>query len=180
LHRGDEQRFRELYDRTFQRLWAFVLRRLPDEHAARDVVADTYLAVWRRIRDVPSETAAADAWVFGTARRVLANAFRGNRRSSRLFDRIRQRPLDLTLTDAEADGADERVGRALAALRPSEREILALAFWEDLDAAQIARVLGCSKNAAAVRLTRARRAWRAAYEAQTERERDSELPGGER
>ena len=34
---------------------------------------------------------------------------------------------------------------------PTDREILALAFWEELDTEQIALVLGCSKNAAAVR-----------------------------
>jgi RNA polymerase sigma-70 factor (ECF subfamily) len=55
--------------------------------------------------------------------------------------------------------------QALETLRPADREILSLAFWEELDTDQIARVLGCSKNAAAVRLTRARKAWRAAFEA---------------
>jgi RNA polymerase sigma-70 factor (ECF subfamily) len=161
----DEQRFREIYDRTYDRVWAFVLRRVPDEDAAGDVVSDTFLAVWRRIRDVPLNTRSADAWVFGTARRMLANSWRGTRRRVRLFDRIRQRPVDVFLDLTGSDESDQRVLAALDALRPKDREILALAFWEELDNEQIARVLGCTKNAASVRLTRARQAWRTAFEA---------------
>ena len=55
MSRSDEQRFRELYDRTYDPVWAFVLRRTPDEEAAADVVSETFLAVWRRIRDVPTD-----------------------------------------------------------------------------------------------------------------------------
>ena len=161
----DEQRFRALYDRTYDRLWAFVLRRVPDEDAVGDVVSDTFLVVWRRIRDVPVDPRAADAWVFGTARRVLANSLRGRRRRGRLLDRIRQRPVDLFLNISDTDASNQRVLRAMEKLRAGDREILALAFWEDLDNEQIARVLGCTKNAAAVRLTRARQALRKSFDA---------------
>ena len=161
----DEQRFRELYDRTYDRVWAFVMRRVPDEELAGDVVSETFLAVWRRIRDVPVNTRSADAWVFGTARRMLANSWRGTRRRGRLFDRIRQRPVDVFLDLPGVDESNQRVLRALEQLRPAEREVLVLAFWEELDSEQIARVLGCTKNAAAVRLTRARQALRKAFEA---------------
>ena len=164
MGRGEEQRFREIYDRTYDRVWAFVLRRLPDEDAAGDVVSETFLVVWRRMADVPSDAAAADAWVFGTARRALANSRRGVQRRVRLFDRIRQRPVDLYVDLSVVDESNEHVMRALERLRPAEREILALAFWDDLDTDQIARVLGCTRNAAAVRLTRARQAWRTAFE----------------
>jgi len=165
LSRSDEQRFRELYDRTYDRVWAFVLRRLPDEEAAADVVAETFLAVWRRIRDVPQDPRMADAWVFGTARRMLANSWRGTRRRVRLSDRIRQRPVDVVVNLSSSDESNQAVMQALDTLKPAEREILSLAFWEELDTDQIARILGCTKNAAAVRLTRARKAWRASFEA---------------
>jgi hypothetical protein len=44
LGRSDEQRFRELYDRTYDPVWAFVLRRTPDEEAAADVVSETFVS----------------------------------------------------------------------------------------------------------------------------------------
>jgi RNA polymerase sigma-70 factor, ECF subfamily len=168
LSRGDErdeQRFRALYDRTYDRLWAFVLRRVPDEDVAGDVLSETFLTVWRRIRDVPVDPRAADAWVFGTARRVLANSWRGTRHRVRLFDRIRQRPVDVFFDIPDTDESNQRVLEVLEELRAADREILVLAFWEELDSEQIARILGCTKNAAAVRLTRARQALRRAFEA---------------
>ncbi len=47
--------------------------------------------------------------------------------------------------------------RALAALRPIDREALLLIAWEDLDPARAARAAGCSRAAFHVRLHRARR-----------------------
>ena len=63
-------------------------------------------------------------WLYGVARRVVANQERSARRRLRL-------------------------GQA-------DREVLRLAAWEELQPAEIAAVLGCSANAAAVRLHRAR------------------------
>jgi RNA polymerase sigma-70 factor (ECF subfamily) len=42
-------------------------------------------------------------------------------------------------------------------LSAGEREVLALAAWEELSSSAIAEVLGCSPNAARIRLHRARR-----------------------
>jgi RNA polymerase sigma-70 factor (ECF subfamily) len=52
------------------------------------------------------------------------------------------------------------VHNAMAALRDSERDILQLAYWDELTMAEIARVLECSESAAKVRLHRARAAFR--------------------
>ena len=48
------------------------------------------------------------------------------------------------------------VFRALAAVGAGDREILLLSAWDDLSISEIATVLGCSENAAALRLHRAR------------------------
>jgi len=45
---------------------------------------------------------------------------------------------------------------AVARLRPVEREVIALVHWEQLSHDEAARVLGCSSNAVAIRLHRAR------------------------
>jgi DNA-directed RNA polymerase specialized sigma24 family protein len=49
------------------------------------------------------------------------------------------------------------VHEALSRLRPNDQEILRLAEWEDLPPRDIAVVLGCSANAASIRLHRAHR-----------------------
>ena len=52
---------------------------------------------------------------------------------------------------------------ALQRLEHNDREILRLAAWEDLTAGEIAVVLGCTPNAASLRLSRARRKLRAEF-----------------
>jgi RNA polymerase sigma-70 factor (ECF subfamily) len=50
----------------------------------------------------------------------------------------------------------DRVKDAIARLKPSDREVFTLIVWDELDHRAAARVLGCSPNAVAVRLHRAR------------------------
>jgi len=128
------------------------LARRTDPDTADDVLADTLLACWRRLDQVPDP---ALPWVYGVARNCLANAERGERRQHRLAARI-------TVLDppreavAEPDPPDPRVGAALAAMRPEEAELLRLWAWEQLGPSEIAEVLGISPNAASIRLHRAR------------------------
>jgi RNA polymerase sigma-70 factor (ECF subfamily) len=95
---------------------------------------------------------------------VLANTRRGTSRRLGLFNALRQRPVDVVVDISAGEESNTRVLQALERLRPAQREILSLAFWEELDIEQIAQALGCSKNAAAVRLTRARQALETAFE----------------
>jgi RNA polymerase sigma factor (sigma-70 family) len=157
------QQFKALYDRTYDRVSAFVLRRGFSEHEARDVVAETYMTLWRRIRDVPGDPMIADAWVFGTARRAIANVRRSEKRRGRLAERLfEQHRVNSTF----APEVPDRLLQVLAELPRRDREVLKLAVWDELTHAQIAHVVGCSENAVAVRLHRARKALRRQYDAQ--------------
>jgi RNA polymerase sigma factor (sigma-70 family) len=149
-----EVRFDQLYADHGVDLMAYSLRRSDGPEDAADVVAETFLVAWRRAGEVPSGPDAL-FWLYGVARRVLANHQRGERRRARLVDRLRvEVSADPSQPATEADGA---VTRALELLGESDREILLLAGWEGLEPAQIARVLGISAVAARSRLHRARR-----------------------
>ncbi len=142
-------RFRVLYDAAYPRVAAYALRRARTREDALDVVSETMLTAWRRLDEIP-EGPQRLPWVFGVARRVLANHYRAAGRQERLVTRAAQDPpgaapqLDL-------------VHEALHALQPDQREILTLAAWDDLDNREIAGVLGLTPAAVAVRLHRARR-----------------------
>ena len=57
------------------------------------------------------------------------------------------------------------MAETLGKLRPRDREILMLHFWDELSTAEIAASLGCTENSVAVRLHRAKRAFAAALPA---------------
>jgi RNA polymerase sigma-70 factor (ECF subfamily) len=61
------------------------------------------------------------------------------------------------LDPADAVAQNDRVRQALHLLGDADRDILLLTVWDDLDAASVAQVLGCSRAAVRVRLHRARR-----------------------
>lgn len=140
-------------------LLAYALRRCADRADAHDVVAETFLVLWRRLDDAPSDEETV-LWLYGIARRILANRQRAQLRRQRLAARL------TTLFTEKAPDVEEIVSLRLdvravidaaLSLHERDREILLLAAWERLSTAEIASVLGCSENAAALRLHRARR-----------------------
>ena len=50
--RSREQRFRSIYLENDAPLTGYVLRRVPSPEDAGDIVADTFLAAWRRLDDL--------------------------------------------------------------------------------------------------------------------------------
>lgn len=132
---------------------AFAYRRAPRE-LVDDVVAETYLVAWRRISDVPRD---ARPWLLAVARNVLSTQRRTGGRRQALSIRAAIEPLEppTSAEDVVIDRAN--LTRAWQLLSDTEREVLAMAGWERLTAQQAARVLGCSRTAFSVRLSRARR-----------------------
>jgi RNA polymerase sigma-70 factor (ECF subfamily) len=147
------RRFADVYDENYHLILGYALRRAPAGDAA-DLAAETFLLAWRRLDDVPPG-AEARLWLYGAARRLLANQRRGERRRERLAERMR----DDARTAADRDEVHEGHGlrAAFARLRADQRELLALVAWEGLEPREIACVVGSSPNAVRLRLHRARR-----------------------
>ena len=151
-----EHRFRRVYALNFEPLLAYAMRRVEQPEDAADVVAETFLVAWRRSRDLPPE-AEARLWLYGVARRVLANHHRGAVRRERLGERLRQR-LRVGSTVDPGREVPERltVQAALARLGELDREVLMLTFWEGLEPREAAEVLQVNPAAVRTRLSRAR------------------------
>jgi RNA polymerase sigma-70 factor (ECF subfamily) len=151
------ERFERLYEASYQPILAFALRRAATPEDAADVVAETFLAAWRRLETVP-DPPEARLWLYATARRVLANQRRGQQRYQRLAARLRAgrsggSPIAVAVDDRDTSLVTAAFGR----LKAEDREVLALTGWEGLDAAELAKVLGCRPGTARVRLHRARK-----------------------
>ncbi|AQZ69321.1 RNA polymerase, sigma-24 subunit, ECF subfamily [[Actinomadura] parvosata subsp. kistnae] len=150
-----ERRFEELYASSYRPLLGYALRRCPDPDDAADVVAETFMVAWRRIEEVPQEDEAR-LWLFGVARKVLANQRRGERRHEQRTAALRAQLAASPLV-AELPGEDfSQLGQVFRSLPEDDRELLALVAWERLSPSEIAKVLGTSANVVRVRLYRAR------------------------
>jgi RNA polymerase sigma-70 factor (ECF subfamily) len=145
-----DTRFRRLFDAHFGAIAAFADRRCPSGDAD-DVVAETFAVAWRRFDVVPSEDPLP--WLYGVARKVLANQRRGRRRWFGLLIRLQNEPASM----AVAGEQEPEVVAALRRLKPDEREVLLLAAWEGLSHREIGTALGISENAVSIRVHRARK-----------------------
>lgn len=154
-----EDRFAGLYADAVDDVLRFCCRRA-DRSDAEDATHETFLVAWRRFDHIPPDRDGARAWLFAVARNCLLNTSRGNGRRAALDVRIAttlpgHRESDEQLVDTRVD-----LARAWQLLTDDQREVLALALWENLPAPQAALVLGVSAGAYRVRLSRARRALR--------------------
>jgi RNA polymerase sigma-70 factor (ECF subfamily) len=160
----EERRFRALFESEARGVLGYALRRVASAEDAADIVAETFSVAWRRIEDVPADSE-AQLWLYGVARRVLANQRRGALRRQRLGDRLREE-LRLT-TDVIARAEDDRadaVVQAIAQLPEQDREVLMLANWEGLTPTEIGGVIGAPAATVRTRLHRARSRLRAELE----------------
>jgi RNA polymerase sigma-70 factor (ECF subfamily) len=151
----DENWFTGLYHANYKPVVRYAQRRLADREAAAELAQEVFVVAWRRRVEVPDRSL---PWLYGVARRLLANRWRGERVAARalpaLGSELSRRPAAAG-ADAAVEVAD--VLAALATLGEADQELLRLIGWEELTVAEAAEVLGCGRATAAVRLHRARR-----------------------
>jgi RNA polymerase sigma factor (sigma-70 family) len=174
---SDSETNRQQFARVFRdhsgRVYRFA-RRHCDPATAQDITSETFTIAWRRFERVPPEPL---PWLFAIARNVLRNQVRGDRRRDRLVASLTSSPA----TRRTGPAADlellerARLTEALTRLTDREREALVLVAWDGFSTAQCATITGCSANAFAARLSRAR-----ARLALALRDDDPEPPGRSR
>jgi RNA polymerase sigma factor (sigma-70 family) len=158
----------ELYERHAAAVHRYALRR-SDRETAEEVTAQVFLVAWRRRATLPDD---ALPWLYGVARRVLSDQRRGASRRRKLRQRLRSAAVE---HGPQLELSDRGLANALGRLSGADREALLLCYWEELEPAQMARVMGCSRGAATVRLHRARTRLRRELEA----ERNEPIESGE-
>jgi RNA polymerase sigma factor (sigma-70 family) len=154
----DEQWFHSLFEDHYQDLLGYAVRRVRSMEDARDVVSEVFVVAWRRRAVIPDGSEEQRMWLYGVARRSVANTQRGERRRVLLTSRLAPVDGDVAADHAACDDASdlEDAFGALRALRPDDREILLLSLWEELTVSQIALVMGLSSANVSVRLHRAK------------------------
>ncbi|WP_206051668.1 RNA polymerase sigma factor [Nocardioides ferulae] len=152
---GRDEAFRALYAAHFDAVLGFALRRVDRPEDAADVASDTFLVAWRRLAHVPDGDETRP-WLYGVARRVLANHRRGEGRRHALGSRLR-RELAVAVPDASGEVVQRAdVTAAMRRLSARDQEVLELHLWEGLEPREIADVIGATTVVVRPRLSRAR------------------------
>jgi RNA polymerase sigma-70 factor (ECF subfamily) len=163
---GDVEAWRIWYESYFCRLAQYARWRcggLTD--LADDVIQETWLTAVRRLKAFDPTKGPFFAWLCGIASNAVRNTVR-----ARLRERKRSRPLDpndklqAPPTDLAATEKAEQVAAALAALPENYEALLRAKYLDQMTVVQIADARGESPKGVESLLTRARQAFREAYE----------------
>lgn len=160
---GDEWALREAYARWSPLVFRLALRSLGDRTDAEDVTQQVYISAWRTRSGYDASRSTLSAWIVGITRHRIADAHEARSRGRRLEEAL----------VAEASAAPDRVdddmaervmvAEELERLEPVPRQVMRLAFYDELSHTQIAERLGLPvgtvKSHVRRSLTRLRKRW---------------------
>jgi RNA polymerase sigma-70 factor (ECF subfamily) len=163
--KDDPQAFREFYERHALLIRAWFQRQTGSESAALDLTAETFAQAWRGVRRFKDMADGSGApWLFGIARNLLRQYHKHNRIETAARMRMGIPLAGMICDDYEA--VDDReaaralrgqLERAVDGLPAEQRRALHLRVIEQLSYDEVAGALGCSQNAARLRVSRALR-----------------------
>lgn len=159
---GDPDVFRELFNEHARSVYNHAFRLTGNWSTAEDVVSLTFLEAWRLRDRVDGDGGSLRPWLLGIATNVARNLRRAARRHDSALNWLPKEEEVPDFAEELASRIDDRellaqMRTALAALRPPEREVLALCVWSGLGYAETAEALGVPVGTVRSRLSRARR-----------------------
>lgn len=135
-------------------LLSYFGRRVQIPADAADLLGETFLVASRRRERLPADPEQARMWLFGVARRVLANASRSSARQADLASKLREQLQLLPPEDADSYALDVRA--ALDDLPSDQSELVRLVLWDGFTVPEAAKILDISESTARGRYQRAR------------------------
>ncbi|MDX2093030.1 MAG: RNA polymerase sigma factor [Kofleriaceae bacterium] len=153
--RGDLESFGQLYDRYGPALFRFLRRFLGDRAAAEDLTQHAFLRIHEARASFDAQRSFR-TWAFTIARRLALNWLDRERRAAKPSVHNEASdpapsPERMTIVRREV----EQLRRAFAKLPREDVEVVLLAKYEGLSHQQIGEIVGCSADAAKMRLHRA-------------------------
>ncbi|MEJ2153834.1 MAG: sigma-70 family RNA polymerase sigma factor [Desulfobacteraceae bacterium] len=151
----DEEAFRRLYDETHKRIFFFAHRIVGDRDMAEDVVAETYMAVWKSAGAFKGRSKVL-TWIFGIARNLSMNALKKIRFDVSIDD-CHQLSTDGGLNSKNHD-RKEVISKGLLKVSAKHREVLDLVFYQGFNYNEIAAILNVPENTVKTRVFYAKKA----------------------
>jgi RNA polymerase sigma-70 factor (ECF subfamily) len=142
LARGDRAALAELYDRYAPPLLAVARRMLGSGREAEDLLHDVFLEAWRSAHDYDPVRGSVRAWLVMRCRSRALDRMRATSRAKVVLSERGEMPERLEpAPDLTLRRDQEKALAALAALAPEQRQVLELAYFSGLSAAEIAEAL---------------------------------------
>lgn len=155
--KGHEGAMHELFGIFSPVVYAFALNRLNDAADAADVVNDVMLQVWKSAAKFESRSK-VKTWILGIANHKVLDIFR--RRQRVQFEELDEQIADdSTETAAQGIALSQdaaAIKHCMDKLSENHRQVVHLAFFEDMAYQEIAEVLECPAGTVKTRMLHAK------------------------
>ncbi len=149
---GRREAFDQLFDRYYNAIHTFAHRLCLNSADADDIAQETFVKAARGLATYRGGD--FRSWLL----RIAANTFRDQWRAAARRGRMETEAAEALAAEGCAQStAADRVRDALGTLPEDQRAAVALVYFEGLNHAEAARVLGCAETTVSWRIFRARR-----------------------
>ncbi len=137
----DARHFAELYERNFDLVYAYVVRRVQDRTEAEDVTSDVFHQALKNLASFEWRGTPFVAWLYRIAANALADRFKRAGREAG--------PLEDYQDPAVIDDIECRamLAEVVAALPPDQRRVIVARYLEQRSIREVAEELGRSEGA---------------------------------
>ncbi|WP_198008478.1 RNA polymerase sigma factor [Leucobacter salsicius] len=154
--------FEELFRERYRTILRYIYQRVSDRELAEDLTSEVFYRAYEKHQ---AGVKIGIPWLITTSRNLVGNVYQ-----KRVTEKAHiQRVLHEELVNAgawESDLEDFELRMVLTTLKQKDALALQLTYWDGLSAPEAARVMECTVPAFWARLSRARRALRAALKDQ--------------
>jgi len=163
LAQQNPDEFQHLFNKYYDVIFNYALRRTGDVHLADDVAATTFLKAFDQIKHFQWRGSSFSAWLYRIATNEIAQLYRKTKRTTPLTSELAanlrdERSSDSALLEAEELVANnekfKRIHAALSKLKIKYQTALTLRYFEDKSIKEIAAILYISENTVKTHLRR--------------------------
>ena len=143
----DPSRFAELYERNFDRVYAYVSRRLADRSAVEDVTADVFRQALANLSQFEWRGTPFVAWLLRIAANAVTDQWRRFSREQPMLDA--DGPESAPADPVGIDAVERRalLFRVVRTLPADQRRVIEMRFAQEKGVREIARELNRSEGA---------------------------------
>jgi RNA polymerase sigma-70 factor (ECF subfamily) len=142
---ADPARFLELYDRSFHRVWAFVIRRTQNRADAEDVTSEVFRRALENLRGYEWRGTPFAAWLLRIAANTLAHRWEKAGRESPVSYAMAP-PPELAEPDADLEQS-AMLFQLVERLPDAQRRVIELRYVEGRSLLEVAQELGKTEGA---------------------------------
>ncbi len=137
----DPRQFAAIYEANFDRVYAYVVRRVRERALAEDITADVFHQALANVGKFEWRGVPVAAWLYRIASNAIADHFQKERRSAD--------PPATSAMDAELSQVERRATlyRLVGRLPADQRRVIVMRFAEERSIRDFARELGRSEGA---------------------------------